>query len=95
MNWILLLIVGLLSGLLSGLLGVGGGVILVPGLALAFHWLHFPSISIMHYATSTSLSIIAVSSLVGIYQYAKLKLIRGRIVFQLIPGILIHTGNKP
>ena len=36
MSWFLLLGFGVLVGMLSGLLGIGGGVVLVPGLILLF-----------------------------------------------------------
>jgi len=36
MHFVLLLLFGVLVGILSGLLGIGGGVILVPGLVLLF-----------------------------------------------------------
>ena len=35
MNWILFLLVGVISGFFIGLLGIGSGVIVVPGLTLA------------------------------------------------------------
>lgn len=36
MQWLLLLVFGVVVGILSGLLGIGGGVVLVPGLILLF-----------------------------------------------------------
>ncbi len=36
MSWFLLLMFGVTIGILSGLLGIGGGVVLVPGLILLF-----------------------------------------------------------
>jgi len=36
MQWLLLLVFGVVVGVLSGLLGIGGGVVLVPGLILLF-----------------------------------------------------------
>jgi uncharacterized protein len=36
MSWISLFLFGTAIGVLSGLLGIGGGVVLVPGLVLLF-----------------------------------------------------------
>ena len=48
---LLLLLTGLLAGVLSGLFGVGGGVIIVPGLVYILGYS-------MHKATGTSLAVL-------------------------------------
>ncbi len=50
--------VGMLAGLLSGLLGVGGGIILVPGLYMLFTLLGYTPDALMHVCVGTSLAII-------------------------------------
>lgn len=54
----LLLSLGAVSGFLAGLLGVGGGIVLVPGLFFSLSALGFPPDHIMHVAIGTSLAII-------------------------------------
>ena len=49
---------GLASGFLAGLLGVGGGIVLVPGLYYVFSASGFPPEALMHMAVGTSLAII-------------------------------------
>ena len=56
--------IGLLAGILAGLLGLGGGVIIVPGLLAMFTWQHFPIEHIMHVATATSLAAIMLTSII-------------------------------
>jgi len=47
--------VGIAAGLMSGLLGVGGGLVTVPGLLFAFQWERINSAVAMHIAVGTSL----------------------------------------
>jgi len=70
------LVIGLAAGLLSGLLGVGGGVIIVPLLAL---WLAFPQ----KMAQATSLIAIFFAAISGAVSYA----IGGDVL--LVPAALI------
>lgn len=58
-----LCVLGMIAGLLAGLLGIGGGVVLVPGLVMVFHWLGMPDEMIMHLAVGTSLAIIVPTGL--------------------------------
>jgi len=53
-----LIALGAAAGFLSGLLGVGGGIVLVPGLLYVFGTLGFASENMMYVAVGTSLSII-------------------------------------
>jgi len=52
---------GAFAGLLSGMLGVGGGVIIVPALAIVFRMDGFPPATIMQLAAGTSLAVMVVS----------------------------------
>ena len=53
-----MLATGFASGVMAGLLGVGGGSIIVPALAVALALLHFDSDVIQHVAVATSLAVI-------------------------------------
>jgi len=75
-----LLLVGIAAGLLSGLLGVGGGVIIVPLLAL---WLAFPQ----KMAQATSLVAIFFAAISGAISYG----IGGDVL--IIPAILIAVAG--
>lgn len=62
MHWNMLLLslviyfsVGIAAGLMSGLLGVGGGLVTVPGLLFAFQWENMNPAIAMHVALGTSL----------------------------------------
>lgn len=81
MNWVLVSGIGLTAGVVSGLFGVGGAVVIVPGLVLL---LKLPQ----HTAHGTSLAALAipVGFLIGSYQYYK----RGQV--NLAFAALIAVG---
>lgn len=49
---------GFLSGVMAGLLGIGGGIIMVPAMVLAFQMLGYDPAVMMHVAVGTSLGVI-------------------------------------
>jgi len=57
------IILGLIAGTFSGLFGIGGGLIVVPGLALIFAHFGMPQHAIMHLAVGTSLSAMIATTL--------------------------------
>lgn len=89
--------IGLVAGLLSGLLGVGGGLILIPGF---LYLLHMP----LKKTFGTSLSVIAVIAIPGTVVHALLHHISWSLVLYLmvgsIPGaylgarLSIRTGER-
>jgi len=89
---ILYLIVGAITGLLSGLLGVGGGIIVVPALSMLFlKNQNIPAVDSMHMAIGTSLAIMVLTSLSGLYAYHRLTAVRWDIVKRITPSLLIGT----
>lgn len=92
MEFLLLYIaVGIVSGVLAGLLGVGGGLVIVPALALLFSLQGFHSEIIMHLAIGTSLLTIVATALSSIYAHQRYGNIRWDLVKQLTPGLLISA----
>ena len=66
MTWFLLVLLGVLGGVVSGLFGVGGAIVIVPGLVL------IAGLS-QHHAHGTSLAALAIplGIIVGALQYYK------------------------
>lgn len=66
MTWVLLILLGVLGGVVSGLFGVGGAIVIVPGLVLIAN---LPQ----HNAHGTSLAALAIpiGIIIGALQYYK------------------------
>lgn len=58
-----LALTGMVSGVMAGLLGVGGGIIMVPAMVLAYELLGYNPDVIMHVAVGTSLAVIVPTGL--------------------------------
>ena len=82
-----LLATGVAAGFIAGLLGVGGGIVIVPVLFLAFTALGIPDEVKMHVAVGTSLSTIVFTSFASFRAHSR----RGAVDFDLLrswaPGI--------
>lgn len=79
---------GGLAGFLAGLLGVGGGVVLVPGLFFSLNAMGFPPDQIAHVAIGTSLAVIIPTSLSSMRAHWKRGAVRLDLARAIVPGIL-------
>lgn len=86
---ILYFILGAFAGTMSGLLGIGGGVIVVPGLAFLFRLQHFPTNLIMHMAAGTSLAVMIGTTLRALYAHRRHKTKFWYIYRRMMPAIVI------
>ena len=88
-EWLIYLVTGAFAGVLAGLLGVGGGLIIVPILALSFAAQGVAGDVQMHLAVGTSLATIIFTSLSSVYAHHR----RGAVVWQafraMMPGIVL------
>lgn len=88
-SYSLYIILGAAAGFLSGLLGIGGGVLLVPGLVALFSYHGFSSHHLMHLATSTALASIMFSASIAVFYQQRRGVIHWPIFGQLMPGMLL------
>ncbi len=90
-EFLLFLFIGGMSGFLSGMLGIGGGVIVVPGLALVFKYFSptIPHSSVMHMAAGTSLAAMVITASGSTYTHQKLKDVDWSIWRKFLPGGVI------
>jgi len=84
-----MLSLGAAAGFLAGLLGIGGGIVLVPGLYYAFTHLGYGDSNLMHLAVGTSLAIIIPTGLSSALAHRKKGAVRMELVRMIGPGIVI------
>ena len=91
LDFICYFITGALAGIMSGLLGMGGGVIVVPGLLLSFKILGLADDMGMHMAVGSSLATMIVTATSSLIAHNK----RGGVLWsvwqQMLPGIILGT----
>ena len=86
---ILYISLGCVSGFTAGLFGLGGGVLIVPGLLWIFLRLKFPESIQMHLAEGSSLACMMFTSLSSIYKHNKLNNILWPIVKMMVPYVIL------
>jgi len=77
--------IGLAAGLLAGMLGVGGGVILIPGMVLLM------GVEQQHTVQAVSLAVITLIALVGMIAHYRQGNVRLRVALWIIPAAVIFS----
>ena len=80
---------GSVAGFLAGLLGIGGGIVLVPGLLFLFSYLGFSSDALIHVCVGTSLALIVPNGLMSARAHWKKAAVDFGLVKQIGVGVLI------
>ncbi len=91
MFWLMYLLIGAFVGILAGLFGVGGGIVIVPLLALLFSLQQFPDPFIVHMALGTSLATIVFTSISSFRSHHARGAVLWPVVRSITPGILCGT----
>lgn len=81
---IILLTTGAITGFLSGMMGVGGGTIMIPVMVILTGFSQ-------HVAQGTSLLVMVPTGAIGAFTHWKMGNIEKRILWCLIPGIILGT----
>jgi uncharacterized membrane protein YfcA len=83
------LLTGALAGLMAGLLGIGGGLVIVPALALLFAGQGFAQGTLMHFAVGTSLATIVLTSVSSLLAHQRRGSVLWPAVRGMAPGIVL------
>ncbi|GAB2180799.1 sulfite exporter TauE/SafE family protein [Denitratisoma sp. agr-D3] len=89
--WLAYVAVGGVSGFFAGLMGVGGGGIIVPLLAMMFTAQQFPAEHIMHMALGTSLATIVFTSISSLRAHHQHGAVLWPVVKAITPGVALGT----
>ncbi|MFB2538348.1 MULTISPECIES: sulfite exporter TauE/SafE family protein [unclassified Acinetobacter] len=91
MDILIYLLIGSVSGFVAGLFGIGGGLVIIPCLYVAFRYFGIPYEVIMHLAVGTAMASIIVSSLSSALAQHKKKAILWNLVSYLVPTMMIGS----
>ncbi|MGZ5008095.1 MAG: sulfite exporter TauE/SafE family protein [Methylobacter sp.] len=86
------LLLGTVSGLVAGLFGIGGGLVIVPVLAVLFAGSGFPAEQVMIMSVATSLATIIFTSISAVLAHHRLNSVVWHKVLALAPGIMIGAA---
>ena len=87
--WLAYIAIGVAAGLLAGLLGVGGGIVVVPALAVVFEAQGVSARYIMPLALGTSLATIGFTSLASLRAHHARAAVNWSIARRLSPGLVL------
>ncbi len=85
------LALGAFAGFFAGLLGVGGGAVMVPVLAVMFAAQAFPDGHLMHLALGTSMATIVFTSVSSLRAHHQHGAVLWPVVRTIAPGIVVGT----
>lgn len=80
---------GLVGGIMAGLMGIGGGIVIVPGLYYLFVWQDFPADYLMQLAVATSLATIIFTAISSTRAHHRRGAVQWPTVAGLVPGIVL------
>ena len=89
MEVLILIVVGAIAGTFAGLLGIGGGIIIVPVLAIVFENQGINVDVLMHVSIGTSLATIVITSISSIRAHQQHQAIQWDVFKRITPGILL------
>lgn len=88
-QWLIFLVTGAFAGVLAGLFGVGGGLIMVPALALVLPLQGVPESVFMQVAIGTSLAVISATSISSTLAHHRRGGVDWPVLWRFAPGLAL------
>jgi uncharacterized membrane protein YfcA len=88
-NMSLLGALGLVAGTLSGLFGIGGGMVIVPGLFYLFGVMGLPEMTLMHLAAGTSMTIMIFTATSSMLSHHLQGNVQWPMLWRILPSIAV------
>ena len=88
LDFVLFVLLGIGTGTMAGLLGIGGGMIIVPGLFYLFSLMDLPSYSLMHLAAGSAMCIMIFTSASSTFSHH----LRGDVQWGIFSRIIAAIG---
>ena len=82
-------LLGITAGTLAGMLGIGGGMIIVPGLFYLFSIIHLPEQALIHMAAGSAMGIMLFTASASTWSHHARGDVQWDIFKQVVPGIAI------
>jgi uncharacterized protein len=79
---------GAFAGIMSGLLGIGGGLVIVPGLAYIYQFTPVPHNYLMQMAEGTSLAIMIPTTIRALYAHLQHKVSVWPVYSRMLPSVI-------
>jgi hypothetical protein len=90
-----LFLLGAFASFFAGLLGLGGGVLIIPGLNSLFSYTDLPPNMIMKLSLGTSLATVFFTALISMRAHSKFAAVNWTVVSLMVPGLVIGGGIGP
>ena len=88
LHYVLYPLLGTFAGVLAGLMGIGGGLVIVPGLLFLFHLQGFDTPFLSHMAIGTSLAIIVPTAISSLWAHHRRGAVDWPVFLRLTPGLM-------
>jgi uncharacterized protein len=79
---------GIMAGVMAGLFGIGGGMLIVPGLFYLFGVMHLPEASLMHMAAGTSMCVMIFTASASTWAHH----VKGHIQWSIFRSVVAWIG---